>query len=385
MSKLNTIIFFSVFFLLYGLLNSYIFLRGWQVFASDSQLRIPYAILFWILALSFFAGRFLENAAPGVLSTVLVWTGSFWFAAFAYFTLAALLIDILRLLNYTIPFFPSVITSNIPKTKLIVFATVIGAVGIALVAGYFNARTPRLKTLEINIPKKVDSLRSLRVAVASDIHLGTIIGNGRLGKMVDTINSLKPDLILFPGDIVDEDLAPVIRQNLGEKLGSLKAKYGVYAVTGNHEYIGGVEEACKYLTEHDIRVLRDEAVTIAGGITLVGREDRSINQFAGKRRKPLSEIVSGTSDSSVVILMDHQPFGLNEAVEQGVDLQLSGHTHHGQIWPFHLITKAIYEMSWGYKKKESTQFYVSSGAGTWGPPVRLGNIPEIIDLRISFD
>jgi predicted MPP superfamily phosphohydrolase len=126
-------------------------------------------------------------------------------------------------------------------------------------------------------------------------------------------------------------------------------------------------------------------VTILDGITLIGREDRSINQFAGKRRKPLADIVNGVADRSVIILMDHQPFGLDEAVAQGADLQLSGHTHHGQLWPFNLITNAIYEVSWGYKKKGETQFYVSSGAGTWGPPVRLGNTPEIIHLQITFD
>ncbi len=385
MSKMNFIIFFSIFLLLYGLINSYVFLRSWQALPVDSQFRIPYAIIFSILSLSFLAGRLLERSAPGAVSTLFVWMGSFWFAAFAYFTLAALLIDILRLVNYGVPIFPSFVTADIARTKLVVMAGVVFLVATALTAGYLNARSPQLKTLRIHIPKKVDSRGILNVAVASDIHLGTIIGRERLGKLVDTINNLNPDLILLPGDIVDEDLAPVIRQNLGETLRSLKAKYGVFAVTGNHEYIGGVEEACKYLVEHNIRVLRDEALTIVDGITLIGREDRSINQFTGQRRKPLSELVDGAAKNSVVILMDHQPFGLNEAVEQGADLQLSGHTHHGQLWPFHLITKAVYEISWGYEKRGQTQFYVSSGAGTWGPPVRLGNTPEIIHLQITFD
>jgi len=385
MSKLNFIIFFSIFFLLYGLINSYVFLRGWQAIPASSPIRIPYAVVFSILSLSFFAGRMLERSAPGAVSTFLVWTGSFWFAAFAYFTLAALLIDILRLVNYRIPIFPSFVTADIVKTRLVVLTGVVAVVVTALIAGYINARSPQLKTLRIHIPKQVDSVSTLSVAVASDIHLGTIIGSERLEQIVDTINNLNPDVILFPGDIVDEDLAPVIRQNLGETLRTLRAKHGVYAVTGNHEYIGGVEEACRYLAEHNIRVLRDEAVTIRDGIKLVGREDRSISQFAGKRRKPLSEIVNGAAGSSVVILMDHQPFGLEEAVTHGADLQLSGHTHHGQLWPFHLITNAIYEVSWGYKKKGETQFYVSSGAGTWGPPVRIGNTPEIIHLQITFD
>ena len=384
MNRINFIIFFSIFFLLYGLINFYVFLRGWQSIPADSPIRTSYALVFWTVALSFIAGRFLERAAITPFSTAVVWVGSFWFAAFAYFTLAALFIDLLRLINYVVPFFPAFVTDNMARTKAVLAIGVSSAVVIAIVVGYFNAKNPRVKTLEIHIPKSADSLKTLNVAVASDIHLGTIIGNGRLNRIVDTINSLHADLVLFPGDIVDEDLAPVIKQNLGETLRTIKAKYGVYAVTGNHEYIGGVEEAYKYLMDHGIRVLRDQVVTINGNITLVGREDRSISQFAGKRRKPLAELMANVDKRFPIIMMDHQPIGLNEAVDAGVDLQLSGHTHHGQIWPFGWITEAIYEVSWGYKKKGQTHFYVSSGVGTWGPPVRLGNTPEIINLRITF-
>jgi predicted MPP superfamily phosphohydrolase len=384
MNRINFIIFFSIFFLLYGLINFYIFIRGWQAIPVDSSLRVPYAALFWVVALSFIAGRFLERIAITPFSTAVVWVGSFWFAAFAYFTLSLLLIDILRLINYVVPIFPSFITSNIVRTKALVAIGLCSIIAITIVIGFFNARNPRVKMLELNISKQVDSVKMLDIAVASDIHLGTIIGRERLNEIVDKINNIHADLVLFPGDIVDEDLAPVVNQNLGEMLRTIKAKYGVYAITGNHEYIGGVEEAVKYLTEHGIRVLRDEVVNVNGSIVLVGREDRSISQFNGKKRKPLAELMTGVDKRYPIILMDHQPFGLHEAVEQGADLQLSGHTHHGQLWPFNAITNAIYELSWGYKKIEQTQFYVSSGVGTWGPPVRLGNTPEIIHLRLTF-
>ena len=384
MNRLNFIIFFSIFFLLYSLINFYVFLRGWQAIPTGSHLRVPYAAVFWTIALSFIAGRFLERIAFTPFSTAVVWIGSFWFAAFAYFTLAALLIDMMRLINYVAPFFPSFVTENIARTKAVLALSVFSVVVLAIVIGYFNARSPRVKILQVHIPKQVDSVRTLDVAVASDIHLGTIIGRERLNSIVEKINNLHADLVLFPGDIVDEDLAPVVNQNLGETLRTIKAKYGVYAITGNHEYIGGVEEACKYLMDHGIRVLRDETINVNGSIVLVGREDRSISQFSGKKRKPLAELMTGVDKRYPIILMDHQPFGLHEAVEQGVDLQLSGHTHHGQLWPFNAITNAIYELSWGYRKTAQTHFYVSSGVGTWGPPVRLGNTPEIIHLKLTF-
>jgi predicted MPP superfamily phosphohydrolase len=116
---------------------------------------------------------------------------------------------------------------------------------------------------------------------------------------------------------------------------------------------------------------------------LVGREDRSIRR-TGKNRKPLQELMAVADRNDPILLMDHQPFQLEEGETNGADLQISGHTHHGQLWPLNLITQRVYELSWGYKKKNSTHVYVSCGFGTWGPPVRLGNRPEIVNIRISF-
>jgi predicted MPP superfamily phosphohydrolase len=158
----------------------------------------------------------------------------------------------------------------------------------------------------------------------------------------------------------------------------------VYAITGNHEYIGGVEPACKYLVEHGLVELRDNYIMIANSLYIIGREDRSIKGFTGKVRKNLVEIMKGINKNLPIILMDHQPVKLAEAAENGVDLQLSGHTHHGQLWPFSFITKKVYELSMGYKKTGDTHYYVSCGVGTWGPPIRTGNRPEIIRIDLRF-
>jgi predicted MPP superfamily phosphohydrolase len=221
--------------------------------------------------------------------------------------------------------------------------------------------------------------------MASDIHLGTIIARRKANRLVETINSLKPDIILFAGDVVDEDLAPVIKNNLGANLLQLKARLGVYAITGNHEYIGGAEPAIKYLTEHGVTMIRDTAIFIDQRFWLAGRDDRDKPRFSGKPRKELAEVLASVDHSYPLILMDHQPFNLEKSVEQGVDLQLSGHTHHGQLWPFNYITSAIYEVSSGYKKIGNTNIFVSNGYGTWGPPVRLGNRPEIVQIKLTFE
>jgi predicted MPP superfamily phosphohydrolase len=243
---------------------------------------------------------------------------------------------------------------------------------------------PKINKVELNIAKSAQNMKSLRIAMASDIHLGTIVSNSRLEKFVNAINDINPDIILLAGDIVDEDIAPVIENNLGELRIKLKSKYGTYAVTGNHEYIGGVKEAVDYLTAHKINMLSDQTIKIADAFYIAGREDRTIRQYSGKMRKSLNDILSGIDRKLPVILIDHQPFSLHVASEAGVDLQLSGHTHHGQLWPFNFLTSAIYELSYGYLHKGKTHFYVSSGYGTWGPPVRTSARPEIVDVTLHF-
>ena len=379
----NFILFLAAFFTAYGLVNFYIFIRGWRVFAPKSSLRVCFAVIFLVLALSFIAGRLLENIWLSVVSDVFVWMGAFWIAAMLYLFLSLVLLDLMRLINHWVPFFPSSVKANPSKAKRTVALVITGSVLFLLGAGHINARIPRIQTLDLSIPKKAEGIETLNIVAASDIHLGSIIGKRRLDSLVAKINALNPDLVLLPGDIMDEDIAPVIKENVGDTLRNLKSRWGVFAVTGNHEYIGGVEEACDYLSDHGVIVLRDQVVKVNESFYLVGREDRSIRR-QGRNRKRLQELMAGVDQTCPVILMDHQPFQLEEGETNGVDLQISGHTHHGQLWPLNLITERVYELSWGYKKKNSTHVYVSCGFGSWGPPVRIGNRPEIVNLKISF-
>jgi len=377
------IIFFSIVIVLYGLVNTYIYIRGLQAISHNSPLRVWFTVIFWFLAASYLAARLIERIALSWLSDGLVWIGSFWMGAMAYFFVILLAIDLLRLVNYLIPFFPDFLTRNLQYTKKVTALIVIGAVFLTVVGAHINSVLPRIQALGLMIQKK-SPLKELNIAVISDVHLGTIICNSHFMRIVDKINSLNPDIVLFAGDLVDEDIEPVIRQNLGETLRQIKSKYGIYGVTGNHEYIGGVEPACKYLTEHGVIMLRDSVVQIDGAFTLVGREDVSIVQFDRKKRRSLGDLIKDVDKTLPIILMDHQPLRLNDAVDNGIDLQLSGHTHHGQLWPFNYITEAVYEISWGYKKKRDTHFYVSCGVGTWGPPMRTGNRPEIVNVKLKF-
>ncbi len=379
------IVFVSIFFVVTGIISFYIFIRGLQSIPQGSSLRSPYIIIFWAVALSFTFGRLLESFVPFFLADLFVWIGAFWMAAMLYFLIAVVALDLVRLVNHFLPLYPAVIRDNYQQAKYITGASIIGLVGIVLLIGHINSIVPRVVGLNLPITRKGSKLDHVDIAAVSDIHLGTIVGRSRLDGIVNRINSMNPDLVLLPGDIVDEDLAPVIRQNLGEALRRIRSRFGVYAITGNHEYIGRrVEEACRYLLEHNVIMLRDAGVKVADSFYLVGREDRSKGQFTPTPRKRLPEIMAAVDRTYPVILMDHQPFGLKEAAEEGIDLQISGHTHYGQLWPLNYIVKRVYELAWGYMKMGRTHYYVSDGVGTWGPPVRIGNRPEILYIRIQF-
>jgi len=379
------ILFITIVTIIYGLVNYYLFSRAIQVFPTGSPYQTWFTIAFWLIVSTFILARILERVYPCGFTGVITWIGSFWLAFMLYFLMVVILIDLVRLSDHFFHWLPSIIFTDYQKTKTLLFASSVALVTLVVVVGFINARSPVIREINLNIDKKAEDGQTLSIVMASDIHLGTIISRRKATRLVEAINSLKPDIVLFAGDIVDEDLAPVIKNDLGKSLSGIHSRLGVYAITGNHEYIGGAEPAIRYLQQHGITILRDTTIFIDRKFYLAGRDDRDKPRFTGKTRKELDEVLSGADRSYPIILMDHQPFSLGKTVAQGVDLSLSGHTHHGQLWPFNYITSAIYEISHGYKQIGKTHFYVSSGFGTWGPPVRLGNRPEIVHIKLTFN
>ncbi|MFA7418467.1 MAG: metallophosphoesterase [Melioribacteraceae bacterium] len=375
-------IFFGIVFTVYGLINYYIIRRGLSIVPAEYKTFFLIAIIF--IASSYIAGRLIENIWISPISIILVWIGSFWLAIMAYTFLFLIVVDLFRLVNHFVPFFPSFITSNIEQSKRVVAIAVGVLVLSSVIGGYINTKMIVIKKYSIDIKKNAGELKSLNLAVASDLHLGTINSYEFMYNVSEKINKLNPDVILLAGDIIDEDLGPVIKYDVGEHLQRLKAKYGVYAVTGNHEFIGGAEPAVEYLAKHNINVVRDKALKIGDAFYIVGREDRASRQFSGKQRKELSDIIKEVDKSLPIIMMDHQPFNLEQASQNGVDLQLSGHTHNGQLWPFNYIVEKVYELAWGYRLINNTHYYVSCGVGGWGPPIRTGSRPEIINIKLNF-
>ena len=377
------IVFLSIVLTIYFLTNYYIFSRGLQALPKEGTFRNFYIVVMAVLILAYPTGRFLERIINKEISELLIHIGAYYLAMMAFALFLILMIDLVRFGNHFFHFFPDSWYQINSKIKLISFLFVAGSVIILTIAGSWNARTIKIKNLNLQVNKTTNSFSKLNIVLASDIHLGTMIHNSRLEKIVDKINGLKPDIILLAGDVFDEDITTLIEKNTASILAKLKSKYGAFAIPGNHEYFSGVDDAIAYLHQGNITVLRDSSILVADNFYLIGRDDRSGNRF-NKTRKPLAELMNNVNENFPIILMDHQPFNLEEAQNNGVDLQVSGHTHHGQFFPFNLITNRVYELSWGYKQKGATHYYVSCGVGTWGPPVRLGNRPEIVNIELEF-
>lgn len=384
--SVNFMIFFLLFLLVYLLLNWWVGLRGWQSLIRHIPFVNIYAywLFFWLLALSFPVGRFGRDFLPAGVSSFLSLAGSFWFGAVLYFSMALIAVDSLRFLGRVAGLLPRELSKNT------LAAAVVGIVVIVLVSGVFvygwwNARNTQISNYQVNVSKNAGELKRMRVVVASDLHLGAAVNKNRLDRLVEIINRLEPDLVLLPGDIIEESPVPFDEQGMAESLRRLSPRFGVYAVPGNHEYIGRkFDEIVNSLQQAGVEVLVDRSVKVADSFYIVGRDDRTGERFTGKKRMELEGLMTGLDPSLPVILMDHQPSLKGQGPEKGVDLKIAGHTHRGQFFPFNLITSRMYEIDWGYLRVGDFNSVVTSGFSTFGPPIRVGSKSEVVSLDIVF-
>jgi hypothetical protein len=303
-----------------------------------------------------------------------------------YALMAVLAVDLVRLVNAFVPFLPKSLFATGARTGPVLFAVVAGAVFLTVALGAWNATRLRTVDLDLRIPARSGTVERLTVVAASDLHLGALVGPSRLKKVVARMNALEPDVVLFAGDVVDETVTAEIEAKLGGIMRELRAPSGLFACAGNHEFYSGLERNLACLRACGITVLQDEAVEVATAFVLVGRRDPSSLGMQEKRLS-IGGILAGCGLAAdlPVFVLDHQPLRLEEAEQAGAALQISGHTHDGQIFPIDLVNSLIYELNWGYLRKGNTHYYVTSGAGTWGPPVRVGSRAEIVRIRIAFE
>lgn len=374
--------FLLIVFVPFLLVNYYVGRRLWQYLFSHRwpAARKVYWVAFWLAALTPLVARIKAFPINTRLKDFLAFTGDYWLAALYYLVLAWLLVDIGRLLARLL----GRLRPGAAKPPAVGLA-VAAAVALLLVYGSWNARDPQVTSYEVTIAKPAGGLSGLRVVMVSDIHLGPIVGGARLEELMAMINSRQPDLVLLAGDIIDENVSYFVERKMGEPFRKLQPRFGIWAALGNHEYLSGkAEEVTAVLETAGIKVLRDGYVKVGDSFYIVGRDDRRRATFDARGRAELAAVMAGVDRRLPVFLIDHQPYELGEAAGQGVDLQVSGHTHVGQMFPNNLVTRRIFETDWGLLRRGDYHVIVSSGYGTWGPPIRVGNKPEIVEINIRF-
>lgn len=360
------ITFFIILLLLYIGGNIYISIRGNEAFKSQSTgVKVLLSIIFWGGASSFFVSFAFRNMdVPAEFAQTVHEVGTGWLVFTLYMVLLLAVFDLLRLFHIRFKL----------SFHLSLFLTL-----CALGYGFHHYQHPKTQVINIVINKSANLLKHpLKVVAVSDIHLGYGTDKDMLADYVEMINAQKPDLILIGGDLIDNSVEPLRYERMEEELSRLEAPLGIYMVAGNHEFISGIEASEAFIARTPIQLLRDSVVTLANQIQIVGRDDRS-----NHNRKTLEELTANLDRDKPVILLDHQPYELDRTEKAGIDLQFSGHTHRGQVWPMNWIVDRMYELSYGYKKKGESHIYVSSGLSLWGPPFRIGTDSEIVVFNLT--
>ena len=372
--------FLLLFLLIYGLANLYI---GWRNLLWLQSFFPVSPFLYWTVlaavASSPIAARVM--ARSGYVDTG-YWTavGDWWLAVTYWSVLIWLLTDLLRFVSrYVTAQASHAISGTIQgiTVNLLIF--------VLLLYGSWNALQPVVVRHEITVQKQIGGLGPIKAVMVSDIHIGRVVDSGRVQLLADMLIKLNPDIVFYVGDIIDDDAGYAADRNLIAPLATVKPRLGSYAVLGNHEYIGGQPDECADLmVKAGITVLRDRVTLVQDLFYVAGREELSASRYGGKDRKSLAELLTGLDPSRPLILLDHHPLLKGDPVPPSADLQLSGHSHRGQFFPNNLITSYLYETDWGLYKKEAFHLIVSSGYGTWGPPVRIGTRAEIVEIMIHY-
>lgn len=269
-------------------------------------------------------------------------------------------------------------------TRTVAAVAAVGAGGISLWGIGSAVSKTAVKRVSVALDKLSAALDGYTIVQFSDVHVGSAtIGKEFMRDLVARTNALEPDMVVITGDLVDgstEELGDAVRE-----LGKLRTKDGVFFVTGNHEYYSGANEWIGLLSSIGVRVLRNERVRIRGeeGFDLGGVDDWTASQFYSDHGHDLARVVEGRDATKALVLLAHQPKAIGEAAERGVDLQLSGHTHGGQIFPFNFLVKLQQPFVAGLDRLGATQIYVSRGTGYWGPPMRVGAPAEITHIELT--
>lgn len=354
----------------------YVFFRLKNLIENVNLKRI-FSILYFLLVIGFPLFQFFSRYVS---------TTRYYFLEIAYFYLmpfllylflSVLALDIFRGVNRIFKMIPKEVMRGKSFRKYALLGIFLVSIGI-IGAGIVHMNTIRISNYTISVPRKGARIERLKIAMAADFHLGYLVPNGFIERFENIINRIQPDILLLPGDIVEGYRNDGKMEAFASMFRKLKIHYGIYACPGNHDTFRH-NDSDEFFRRAGIRILNDEITVIDESFSLVGRKD-----YHSSDRKELNDLFRNISSDLPVIVLDHRPFALNEISKYRVDIQLSGHTHNGQLFPINYLIHYIYELGWGYKKIRNTHFFVTSGIRLWGPPVRTAGNSEIMEIDVRF-
>ncbi len=385
MSLGRILIFFGVIFGLTFALHYYL----WARLIRDPSLPEPWrqvaTVSLIVLGLSIPASMIVWRVLPRSIAIPIAWIGYVWMGAM-FLTLVLLWGG--ELVRWGWVKSAQVMAVNAGRRDFLAQVLAGGATTFAIALsgwGVWSAVRPvEVKRLTVRLKKLPEALRGLRLVQLTDMHVGPTIGRNFVEDIVSKVNKLDADIVAITGDLIDgsvEELGEAVRP-----LGRLRAKHGTYFVTGNHEYYSGADEWLAFLLEIGVRPLRNEHVEVGdngASIHVAGVDDWTAHQFGNGHGSDMSRALEGRDETKPVVLLAHQPVHFDQAKEHGVDLQISGHTHGGQIFPFGFLTRLVQPFLSGLHRRGDSQIYVSSGTGYWGPPMRIAAPSEITLIELE--
>jgi predicted MPP superfamily phosphohydrolase len=369
--------FLTVVALVTGVAHAYVGLR----LIGTTALPAPYGTLAltalaggWGLLLT---GMIAGRTAPRSIGSPVAWIAYLWLGLFGYLLTFTLLAELPRLLLPVGAWALNLdLAPDLEVARARAFAIgIVGAASLLTVFGLVNVlRGPRVTRVQIPLERLPAGTPPFTLVQLTDVHVGPTIGRAFIERVVATVNALQPDVVVITGDLVDGPVATLAPHV--EPLRGLVSRHGTFFITGNHEYISGARSWLEFLPTLGLKALRNARVSL-GPIELAGVDDHDAHRFGAEPGEDIAQALTGRDSTRPVVLLAHQPRAIHGAARHQVDLQLSGHTHGGQMWPWNHVVPLQQPYVAGLHRHASTLIYVSRGTGYWGPPLRVGAPAEI--------
>jgi predicted MPP superfamily phosphohydrolase len=378
------ILFLMTFLLLYSGMHLYVFLKAREALSFGAEVSIPIIIFMVGMILTPLIIHFSEKHGFESIARDMSYLGYTWMGILFLFISASLIIDIYRFLVYSATFiFQKDLTIISPSARFSFFIPLLLSISIATY-GYFEALNIRIEKVTVKTSKIPKGISGFKIVQISDVHLGLIIREERLKRILREVKKVNPDILISTGDLVDGQINRL--EGLADLLKEINPRYGKFAITGNHEFYAGLAQALDFTKNAGFSILRGEGVNVSGLINIAGFDDPQGKTYGLYKDISEKELLSGLSPQKFTLLLKHRPVIDKDALGL-FDLQLSGHAHKGQIFPFSLITRLYYRHTahaGHLRLMDNSYLYVSRGAGTWGPPIRFLSPPEVTLIELVY-